>query len=277
MEEFAVETGGLSRFRSTKESKKTIEGLASGRIDLVVGTHRLLGGDVQFKRLRLIIVDEEHRFGVRHKESLKELKETVHVLTLTATPIPRTLHFALAGLRELSTIATPPRDRLAVQTIVQVENDEIVEEAIRRELKRGGQVFYIHNRVSTIETCAERLQKLVPEARIVVGHGQMPERRLEKVMRSFVEGESNVLVSTTIVENGLDIPNANTLLVERSDRFGLADLYQLRGRVGRGPKRAYAYFLISSGDKITKDASARLQALRGITGLGGGFQIAQRT
>lgn len=276
MGDHAVEVAGLSRFRTRGETERTMEGLATGRVDIVVGTHRLLQSDVRFRRLGLVVIDEEHRFGVRHKERLKELKESVHVLTLTATPIPRTLHFALVGLRELSMISTPPRDRLAVQTVVERVGDGVVEEAIRRELNRGGQVFYIHNRVQTIETCAERLQALVPEARIAVGHGQMAETRLARVMRSFIRGDSNVLVSTTIVENGLDIPNANTLIVERSDRFGLADLYQLRGRVGRSHVRAYAYFLIPAVGKLSADSSARLQALQRLTTLGSGIQIAQR-
>ena len=276
MEAFAVEVRGLSRFQRSEAVKHTREGLASGRVDVVVGTHRILSESMQFKRLRLVIVDEEHRFGVRHKERLKELKENVHVLTLTATPIPRTLHLALSGVRELSTIATPPADRLSVFTLVHKQRDDVIEEAIRRELVRGGRVFYIHNRVATIATCAERIERLVPEARVVVGHAQMNERKLESAMRQFVDGEANVLVSTTIVENGLDIPEANTLIVERSDRFGLADLYQLRGRVGRGAVRAYAYFLIPERERITADAATRLEAIRSITGLGGGFQVAQR-
>lgn len=276
MDAFAVEVRGLSRFQRADAVRDTREGLVSGRVDVVVGTHRILSESIQFKRLRLVIVDEEHRFGVRHKERLKELKENVHVLTLTATPIPRTLHLALSGVRELSTIATPPADRLSVFTLVHKQRDDVIEEAIRRELVRGGRVFYIHNRVATIATCAERIERLVPEARIVVGHAQMNERKLESAMRAFVDGEANVLVSTTIVENGLDIPEANTLVVERADRFGLADLYQLRGRVGRGSVRAYAYFLIPERERITVDAATRLEAIRSITGLGGGFQVAQR-
>ena len=242
--------------------------------DVLIGTHRVLSKDVVWKDLGLVIVDEEHRFGVAQKEFLKTLRTTVDVLTLTATPIPRTLHLSMIGLRDMSLIQTPPVDRLPIQTFVAQPSDEVLSEAIRRELLRGGQVFYVHHRVSDIDKQAELIHRLVPEARIAIGHGQMGEGQLEKVMMKFITGEANVLVSTTIVESGIDIPNANTILINRADHFGLAQLYQLRGRVGRSPTRAYCYLLVPSPDALAGDAAARLSAIQQFSELGSGFSVA---
>jgi transcription-repair coupling factor (superfamily II helicase) len=270
--DFPVRVEVLSRFRTTKEQKAALERLADGRIDVVIGTHRLLSKDVGFRDLGLLVVDEEHRFGVKHKERLKALRLSVDVLTLTATPIPRTLHLSLAGLRDLTLIETAPRDRSPILTFVEPWDDALLEEAFAREIDRGGQVFAVHNRIETIDTVAARVQTLAPRARIGVAHGQMPAERLEEVMRCFVAGEVDILVSTMIVESGLDVPNANTMVVHDAHRFGLAQLYQLRGRVGRSHRRAYCYLLVP--DTIDADAEERLRVLEHHTELGAGYRIA---
>ena len=272
--EFPVRTEVLSRFRPIQEQKAVIERLGRGEVDVVIGTHRLLSSDVRFEDLGLLVVDEEHRFGVRHKERLKALKLSVHVLTLTATPIPRTLHLSLAGLRDLTLLETPPKDRSPVLTFIEPWDDGLIEEAMARELDRGGQVYFVHNRIETIDTIAARVQSLAPRARVVVAHGRMREATLERVMAQFVAGAVDVLVSTMIVEAGLDVPNANTMIVDRADRFGLAQLYQLRGRVGRSHRRAYCYLLVP--DQVDADADARLRVLEHHTDLGSGYRIALR-
>jgi transcription-repair coupling factor (superfamily II helicase) len=269
-----VEVEMVSRFRSAAEQKRILERTAAGKIDVLIGTHRLLQRDVRFKNLGLVIIDEEQRFGVTHKERLKKLRAEVDVLTLTATPIPRTLHMSLMGLRDLSVIDTPPVDRLAIRTYVTRFDEELIREAIRRELHRGGQVFFVHNRVQSIDAMAEYVQSLVPEAKVAVGHGQMGEKALEEVMLAFVEGKSNVLVCSTIIESGLDIPRANTMIINRADCFGLAQLYQLRGRVGRSRHRAYAYLLIPGEGTLTREARERLKVLQELTELGAGFRVA---
>ena len=271
---FPIETRLLSRFVSPKEQATTLAGLADGSVDVVIGTHRLLSKDVRFKDLGLVVVDEEQRFGVAAKERLKQLRREVDVLTLSATPIPRTLNLAMAGIRDLSVIETPPEDRLPIQTRVAEASAGLVRDAILRELDRGGQVFYVHNRVETIEAQAEQLRRMLPDARFVVGHGQMPEGALEKVMIAFAAGEADVLVSTTIIESGLDIPNANTIIIDRADTLGLAQLYQLRGRVGRSSRRAYAYLLYRRRERLSDEARKRLQAIFNASELGAGFQIA---
>jgi transcription-repair coupling factor (superfamily II helicase) len=271
---FPVTVAILSRFVSKADQEKAIAGLADGSVDLVIGTHRLLSRDVRFNDLGLVIVDEEQRFGVAAKERLKQLKREVDVLTLSATPIPRTLNLALAGVRDMSVIETPPEDRLPIQTRVAEASAGLVRDAILRELDRGGQVFYVHNRVETIEAQAEQLRKLLPDARLVVGHGQMPEGQLERVMLKFAAGEADVLVCTTIIESGLDIPNANTIVIDRADTLGLAQLYQLRGRVGRSSRRAYAYLLYRRRERMSEEARKRLQAIFNASELGAGFQIA---
>ncbi len=264
----------LSRFRSPKEQKEILERVKKGDVDIIIGTHRLLQADVHFKDLGLLIIDEEQRFGVTHKEKLKKFRSVVDIMTLTATPIPRTLYMSLMGIRDLSIIDTPPVDRLAIKTFVARFNDEIIREGVLRELQRGGQIFFVHNRVQSIGAMAEHLHRIVPEAKIAVAHGQMDEKELEKVMLAFMHGEFNLLICTTIIESGLDIPNANTLIVNRADTFGLAQLYQLRGRVGRARLRAYAYFLIPGEGAISSDARERLKILQDITELGAGFRIA---
>ncbi len=264
----------LSRFVSPAEQKAVLERVASGGVDVLVGTHRLLQRDVRFHELGLVVVDEEHRFGVAHKERLKQLRARVDVLTLSATPIPRTLNMGLSGVRDLSVIETPPADRLAVRTSLARFDDDLIREAIRRELNRSGQVYFVHNRVQSIGAVADQVARLVPEARVGVGHGQMREKDLERVMEQFVAGEIDVLVCTAIIESGLDIPRANTILINRADLFGLADLYQLRGRVGRANLRAYAYLLVPGEAELTPDARRRLQALQEFTELGAGFRIA---
>jgi transcription-repair coupling factor (superfamily II helicase) len=271
---FPVRIQLLSRFRSPREQKKVIEDLELGRIDIVIGTHRLLSKDVVFKDLGLVIVDEEQRFGVSHKERLKALKTKVDVLTLTATPIPRTLHMALLGLRDMSTIETPPKNRLAIQTSVVRFNPDVIRSAIELELARSGQVYFVHNRVETIDSAAAMVQQLVPQARIAVAHGQMSEKDLERVMLRFVQDEIDILVATTIVENGLDIPRVNTIIINRADLYGLSQLYQLRGRVGRSDRRAYAYLLIPSDDFLSGIARKRLAAIRDFSDLGTGFRVA---
>jgi transcription-repair coupling factor (superfamily II helicase) len=264
----------LSRFRTPKEQKATLERLRKGDTDIVIGTHRMLQKDVAFKDLGLLIIDEEQRFGVKDKERLKAFRAVVDVMTLTATPIPRTLYMSMMGIRDLSIIDTPPVDRLAVKTFVARFSEELIREAVVRELRRGGQVFFVHNRVQTIAKRAELLAQLVPEAKIAVGHGQMDEHELEKVMLGFMHGETNLLLCTTIIESGLDIPNANTLIVDHADKFGLSQLYQLRGRVGRSTQRGYAYLLIPGESAITSDARERLRILQDISELGAGFRIA---
>ena len=271
---FPVEIEMLSRFRRPAEQREIAAKLADGRIDIVIGTHRLLGKDVEFRDLGLLIIDEEQRFGVRHKERLKQVRKTVDVLTLTATPIPRTLYMSLTGLRDVSVIKTPPQDRLAIQTVVAEYDDRMVHTAIRREVARGGQVYFLHNRVASIHEVAGRLSEALPEARFKVGHGQMNERDLERVMLGFMRHEFDVLVATTIVENGLDIPLANTMIIDRADLYGLAELYQLRGRVGRSNRRAYAYLLVAPGREVSETARKRLAALREFSELGAGFKVA---
>ncbi len=273
---YPVNVEVLSRFRTVREQEQVIERMASGEVDIVIGTHRLLQKDVSFKNLGLVVVDEEQRFGVSHKERFKTLRKEVDVLTLSATPIPRTLHMALAGIRDMSIIRTPPEARLPVKTFVSEYSEDIIKEAILRELERGGQVFFLHNRVRTIDQKANELSELVPEARIVVGHGQMHEDDLETVMTDFGNYEADVLVCTTIIESGIDMPNVNTLLIDRADRFGLSQLYQLRGRVGRGEHRAYAYLLMPQGRRVTETAEQRVEAILEASELGSGFRISMR-
>jgi transcription-repair coupling factor (superfamily II helicase) len=273
---FPVRIEVLSRFRTSREQQEVIEGLRQGSVDVVIGTHRLLQKDVQFKNLGLVVVDEEQRFGVSHKERLKGLRREVDVLTLSATPIPRTLHMALSGIRDMSVMHTPPEARLPVKTFVSEYSDDVIKEAILREMERGGQVFFLHNRVRTISQKAAEISELVPQARILVGHGQMPETELEDVMVAFASNEADVLVCTTIIESGLDMPNVNTLIIDRADRFGLSQLYQLRGRVGRGEHRAYAYLMVPRGRRITSTAEQRIEAILEASELGSGFRIAMR-
>ncbi|HZV92685.1 MAG TPA: transcription-repair coupling factor, partial [Caldimonas sp.] len=269
-----IKVAELSRFRSPKEVKAALAGLAEGTIDIVVGTHKLLSADVKFARLGLLVIDEEHRFGVRHKEQIKAMRAEVDVLTLTATPIPRTLGMALEGLRDLSVIATAPQRRLAIKTFVRNEASGTIREAVLRELKRGGQMYFLHNDVATIEHRRETLQALVPEARIAVAHGQMPERELERVMRDFVAQRFNVLLCSTIIETGIDVPSANTIVISRADKFGLAQLHQLRGRVGRSHHQAYAYLLVPDVEGLTRQAAQRLEAIQQMEELGSGFYLA---
>jgi len=271
---FPVNVAMLSRFQTPAQQDRVLSGLASGGVDLVIGTHRLLSSDVGFRDLGLLIVDEEQRFGVAHKERIKQLRTEVDVLTLTATPIPRTLHMSLTGVRDLSTIETPPEERLPVKTFVGDYDEALVHQAILREMDRNGQTYFVHNRVQGIEQMAARVQRIAPEARIAIGHGQMPERELSKVMLAFAEGEYDVLVCTSIIESGLDIPNANTIIINRADQFGLAQLYQLRGRVGRSAARAYAYLLVDKFKTLTEDARRRLEAIQEASELGAGFRIA---
>ena len=273
---FPVEVEMLSRFRSPKEQEKIIKDLAAKKIDIVIGTHRLVSSDVQFKDLGLLIIDEEQRFGVTHKEHLKKMREEVDVLTMTATPIPRTLYMALSGVRDISTINSPPEERLPVVTHIGPYSPKLVREAIIRELDRGGQVFFVHNRVQSIPAVFNHLQNLVPEARIGIGHGQLPEKELADVMHQFTSGQIDVLLSTSIIESGLDIPNANTLIVDRADTFGLAQLYQLRGRVGRGAQRAYAYLFQDKRRAPTPQGEERLEVLADNASLGAGYSIAMR-
>ena len=270
--DFPVRVEMLSRFQTPKEQKALLADLKEKKVDIVIGTHRLLSADVVFSDLGLIVVDEEHRFGVKHKERLKELRTSVDVLTLTATPIPRTLHLSLAGLRDMTLIQTPPRDRSPVLTFVEPKDDALVQEGIARELDRGGQVFFVHNRIETIEAIADHIRRLVPRARVAVGHGQMRERDLEDIMHRFVSGDVDVLVSTMIVESGLDVPNANTMFVDRAHHFGLAQLYQLRGRVGRSHRRAFCYLLVP--DALDDESERRLQVLEHHTELGSGYRVA---
>ena len=276
LEPYPLKVEMLSRFRTPKEQDVILARLAEGEIDIVVGTHRLVQKDVAFKDLGLVIIDEEHRFGVGHKERMKEMRQEVDVLTLTATPIPRTLHMALAGIRDISTIETPPEERLPIKTYLAESSDDLIREAILRELDREGQVFFLHNRVKDIDLTADRIRTLVPEARVLVGHGQMHEEDLSDVMERFADGEADVLVCTTIIESGLDIPAANTMIVDRAGNFGLAQLYQLRGRIGRSSQRAYAYLLVERGRRLTDQAQKRLQTIVAATELGAGFRIAMK-
>ena len=269
-----IRVAEMSRFQSAKEIKAALEGLADGTIDIVVGTHKLLSQNTVFKRLGLLVIDEEHRFGVRHKEAMKALRADVDVLTLTATPIPRTLGMALEGLRDLSVIATAPQRRLSIKTFVRGESSGTIREAVLRELKRGGQVYFLHNEVETIENRRDKLAELLPEARIAIAHGQMPERELERVMRDFVAQRHNVLLCSTIIETGIDVPSANTIIISRADKFGLAQLHQLRGRVGRSHHQAYAYLLVPDVEGLTKQAQQRLQAIQDMEELGSGFYLA---
>jgi transcription-repair coupling factor (superfamily II helicase) len=271
---FPVRVEMISRFRTEKEQKKVLEELEAGKVDILIGTHRVLSKDVRFQDLGLLVVDEEQRFGVAHKERLKEMRKNVDVLTMSATPIPRTLHMSLVGLRDMSVIETPPKDRLAIQTTVAPFSETLVQRVIEEELARDGQVFFVHNRVESIASLASMVKRLVPKARVVVGHGQMRETELEKVMLQFIRNEADVLVSTTIIENGLDIPRANTIVINRADRMGLSELYQLRGRVGRSNQRAYAYLLVPPDTTLTSIARQRLAALKEFSDLGAGFRIA---
>ena len=273
---FPVTVEMLSRFRTSSQQERIIKKLREGQVDIVIGTHRLLSDDVAFKDLGLVIIDEEQRFGVNHKETLKKWRTEVDVLTMTATPIPRTLYLGLAGVRDISSIDTAPAERLSVQTFVGEMDDNLLKRAILRELDRGGQIYFVHNRVQSIEIIHKQLAKLVPEAIVAVGHGQMSERELEEIMLQFAEGTVNILLSTTIIESGLDIPNANTLIVNRAEQFGLAQLYQLRGRVGRGTRQAHAYFFHSSWRNLNPDAQARLNVIAQETQLGAGYSIAMR-
>jgi transcription-repair coupling factor (superfamily II helicase) len=274
MSEYPVSIELLSRFRTTAEQKRVLEGLADGSVDVVVGTHRLVSPDVKFKDIGLLVVDEEQRFGVKHKDILKERFRQVDVLTLSATPIPRTLYLSLMGARDMSLIETPPLNRQPVETIVSAYDERIFRDAIHREVMRGGQVYFLHNRIQTIERVAKRVRELCPEARVVIGHGQMSEHELESVMRTFVAGDADVLVSTTIIESGLDIPNANTIVIDRADLFGLADLYQLRGRVGRSQTKAYAFLMLPRD--LMGAARKRVSAIRQYSELGSGFKVAMR-
>ena len=275
-EQFAVNVDVLSRFRSKKEQTETLEKLKKGQVDILIGTHRVLSKDVEFADLGLIIIDEEQRFGVKHKEALKELKKKVDVLTLTATPIPRTLHMSMLGIRDLSVIETPPTNRYPVQTYVLEQNDRVIRDAVLREIDRGGQVYYLYNKVDTIEKKVSELQELIPEASIGFVHGQMSEIRLENTLLDFIEGEYDILVTTTIIETGVDIPNANTLFIENADHMGLSTLYQLRGRVGRSNRIAYAYLMYRPDKSLTEVSEKRLEAIKGFTELGSGFKIAMR-
>jgi transcription-repair coupling factor (superfamily II helicase) len=271
---FPVRIDMISRFRSKAEQKEALVDLAAGKVDVIVGTHRLLSKDVTFRDLGLLVVDEEQRFGVAHKEKIKQLKRKVDVLTMSATPIPRTLNMSLVGIRDMSIIETPPKDRLSIQTNVVKFDQQVINQAIRGEMDRGGQVFFVHNRVESIFSIGSLLQRLVPEARVVVAHGQMDEDALERAMLDFVARKFDVLLATTIVENGLDIPNANTIIINRADKYGLSQLYQLRGRVGRSDRPAYAYLLVPPEDHLSPIAKKRLAAIKEFSDLGSGFRVA---
>ena len=271
---FPVTIEMISRFRSPKQQKEILQKAEAGKIDILIGTHRILSKDIKFSDLGLLVVDEEQRFGVRHKERIKQMRKQVDVLTMSATPIPRTLHMSMVGLRDMSVIETPPKDRMAIQTVVAAWDDKLIQSAIEQELERGGQVYFVYNRVETIWEIAAKLQELVPRARVAVGHGQMGEGELEKVMLKFMHHEADILVATTIIENGLDIPLCNTILINRADRLGLSELYQLRGRVGRSNRRAYAYLMVPAEAELTPIARRRLAALKEFSDLGAGFKIA---
>jgi transcription-repair coupling factor (superfamily II helicase) len=276
MAEFPFQIDALSRFCTPKEQKQILERAADGQLDILIGTHRMASPDVKFANLGLLIIDEEQRFGVEVKERLKSLRATVDVLTMTATPIPRTLHMSLLGVRAISNLETPPADRLAVETRVTRFSDDLIRHAIMRELGRGGQIYFVHNRINDIQMVAARLGRIVPEARIDIGHGQMAEHQLEDVMLKFVRGETDILLSTTIVESGLDIPNANTMFIDDADRYGLADLHQLRGRVGRYKHRAYCYLLVDENRHLSPEAARRLRAIEEFSQMGAGFALAMR-
>jgi len=271
---YPIRTEMLSRFRTARQQKEILQKVEAGQVDILIGTHRLLSKDIKFSDLGLVVVDEEQRFGVRHKERLKKLKKEVDVLTMSATPIPRTLHMSLTGLRDMSVIETPPKDRIAIQTVVAAFDEKLIRTALDHELERGGQAYFVHNRVESIYEIAAKVQELAPRARVTVGHGQMSEAELEKVMLKFIRHEADVLVATTIIENGLDIPLCNTIIINRADRHGLSELYQLRGRVGRSNRRAYAYLLVPPDVELTPLARRRLAALKEFSDLGAGFKIA---
>jgi transcription-repair coupling factor (superfamily II helicase) len=271
---FPVVVDMVSRYRTPQETKDVLAGVVSGKVDVIVGTHRLLSKDVIFKDLGLLVVDEEQRFGVAHKERIKQMRKKVDVLTMTATPIPRTLNMSLVGIRDMSIIETPPKDRLSIQTNVVKFDAQVIERAVRNELARSGQIYFVHNRVESIFSIGDLLRRLVPEARIVIAHGQMNEHELERAMLGFVEKQYDILLATTIVENGLDIPNANTIVINRADRYGLSQLYQLRGRVGRSDRAAYAYLLIPPQESLSPVARKRLAAIREFSDLGSGFRVA---
>jgi transcription-repair coupling factor (superfamily II helicase) len=273
---YSVEIGVLSRLRSRKEQQQVLAGLQHGTVDIVIGTHRLLQSDVHFKNLGLLVIDEEHRFGVTHKEKIKNLRAHVDVLMLSATPIPRSLHMTLVGLRDYSMIDTPPEGRTAIQTIVAPFDDTTIQQAIRHELERGGQVFFVHNHIDTLPALQVMLTRLVPECRVGIAHGQMPERSLEKIMMQFLRREFDLLLCTTIIESGLDIPSVNTIIIHHAERFGLAQLYQLRGRVGRGTRQAYAYLLIPGDLLLGETAQKRIEAMEEFSELSSGFQLATR-
>jgi transcription-repair coupling factor (superfamily II helicase) len=273
---FPIKVEALSRFRTPSQQKDILRRVAAGEVDVLVGTHRLLQKDVEFKNLGLLVVDEEQRFGVRHKEQLKKMREAIDVLTLTATPIPRTLHMGLVGIREISVIETPPEGRLPIKTYLQPYVDRLVREAVLRELEREGQVYFVHNKVATIQAMAERLHRIVPEARVVVAHGQMEESQLEAAMLGFAHGGADVLLCSTIIENGLDIPNVNTIIVNNAHRLGLTQLYQLRGRVGRSASQAYAYLLYPADVQLTYDSQRRMETVFEARELGAGMSIAMR-
>ena len=276
MDGFPITVELLSRFRTPKQQEEIVRRLKSGEVDIVIGTHRILQKDVEFKDLGLCIIDEEQRFGVAHKERLKELKTSVDVLTLSATPIPRTLNMAMSGIRDMSTIEEAPQDRRPVQTYVMEYDRGVILEAIKKELRRGGQVFYLHNNIESISSCAAALQRDLPDARIAFAHGKMGEEELSEIWRGLIEQETDILVCTTIVESGVDVPNCNTLIIENADRLGLSQLYQLRGRVGRSNRRAFAYFTFTRGKAISDVAQKRLSAIRDFTQFGSGFKIAMR-
>ena len=275
-EKYGIRVELLSRFVDSKGTKAVIKGLNEGYIDIVVGTHRLLSKDIHFKDLGLLIIDEEHRFGVEHKERIKELKANIDVLSLSATPIPRTLQMSLSGLRDLSLIETPPMDRLSIQTYVLESNDSVVREAIRRELGRGGQVFYLMNRISALDPIKRKVNKLVPEARVGIIHGAMERDEIEDVLNAFLDKNYDCLVCTTIIETGIDIPNANTIIIERADTLGLAQIYQIRGRVGRSDRMAYAYLMYDKDRVLTETGKKRLDTIKEFTTLGSGYKIAMR-
>ena len=275
-EHFPVKIELLSRFRTPKQQKEIIKDLKRGVIDMVIGTHRLVQKDVEFKNLGLAVIDEEQRFGVAHKERFKEMFSGIDILTLSATPIPRTLNMAMSGIRDMSVIEEPPQDRYPVQTYVIEHNDGVIANAVSKELRRGGQVYYIHNRIETIDRCVSKLQKLLPDAKIGVAHGQISENELSEIWRQLIDKEIDILVCTTLIETGVDVPNVNTLIIEDADRLGLSQLYQLRGRVGRSNRRAFAYFTFRRGKVLTEIASKRLNAIREFTQFGSGFRIAMR-
>ena len=276
MKDFPINVDILNRFKSAKYQKEVTKKLKLGEVDIVIGTHRLLGKDVEFKDLGLLIIDEEQRFGVKAKEKLKQYKTNIDVLTMTATPIPRTMHMSIVGIRDMSVIYEPPHNRKPVQTYVLEYDEEVIKEAITKELERGGQVFYIHNRVDTIQKKADEISRLVPESIVSYAHGQMTGTQIEDIMKDFIEKKSNVLVCTTILESGIDIPNANTIIVENADRIGLAALYQIRGRVGRSDKQAYAYITYRKDKMLTEEGDKRLKAIKEFTEFGSGFKIAMR-